>query len=258
MIDTHCHLDFYKDEELDEIINSSEFFNISKIINPGTTIDRCDRAIEISNKYSKIYYALGIHPEEVLNIQNIDIISEFEKRIYSDKFVAIGEIGLDYYYIANAPDFESIKNKQKELFIKQLDFAQKINKPVIVHTRNAGQDVLGILEKYDLKFVIHCFSEDLKFAKRVVEMGGLISFTGLITFKNADSKILEVVSEIPLEKIMVETDGPFLTPQQFRGKQNKPEYVGFVAEKIANIKNISLEQVEKIVDNNANNFFNLK
>lgn len=250
MIDTHCHLDFYKDKELDEIINSSEFFKVDKIINPGSNFDSNFRSQKLSEKYNNVYFAVGLHPEDVNNLDN-ESINKIETLVNDKKCVAIGEIGLDYHY----SDFD--KDAQKDLFIKQLNLAVEYNKPVIIHTRDAEEDVLCILNNYkNLKFVIHCFSENIEFANKVINMGGIVSFTGLITFKNIDKKILEVVSNISIDKIMIETDGPYLTPQQFRGKQNKPEYVGFVAEKIAEIKNLTLNEVEKVTSLNAEKFFN--
>lgn len=257
MIDTHCHLDFYKDEELGEIINSSEFFKIDKIINPSSHFDSNFRSQKLSEKYNNVYFAVGLHPEDINNL-NDESINKIEVLVNDKKCVAIGEIGLDYHYFEDENVRAQSIAPQKDLFIKQLDLAAKYDKPVIIHTRDAGEDVLDILNNYkNLKFVVHCFSENIEFAKKVIDMGGMISFTGLITFKNVDKKILDVISSVSIDKIMIETDGPYLTPQQFRGQLNKPEYVGFVAEKIAEIKNMSLKEVEHITTVNANKFFNL-
>lgn len=249
-IDTHSHLNFkvFNADYKDAILRANSV-GVEKIIVVGSNLKTSKKALEIANKNENIFVAIGLHP---IHVENEDFGLEFEKLAKNKKVVAIGETGLDYFHIRDN------KEKQKDVFIKHLKLAQNVNKPVILHNRDAGDDILSILTSQNTlpKGVMHCFSENLEFAKIIIDMGFLISFTGIITFtKNQDT--LQVVKEIPLEKIMIETDCPYLTPNKYRGKRNEPAYVVEVAKKIAEIKKISLEKVEDITSKNAIELFKL-
>lgn len=286
MIDTHCHLDFgdYNDD-LDDIVFNANKNNVKKIINPGSSVERSKKAFLNSQKYESVYFACGSHPEEVCDLENIeffnkdnnskledplrpvddiekDINNVFSKIILNEKCVAIGEVGLDYNFINNfllkrnsRLNINKIKEIQKELFVFQLDFAKKYNKPVIIHNRDSKDDIYNILKERNLRGVVHCFSEDKEYAKKILDLGFYISFTGNITFKNVKDYILESVKYIPKEKLLCETDGPFLAPQEFRGELNKPEYVKYVYNKICELKNLKFDEFEKQVDENVKNLF---
>lgn len=255
MIDSHCHLDFIDYDPIrDEIIKSANNCGINKIINPGSDFESNFKAAELSEKYDNYFFAVGIHPDNTTgDIENtyINKVNELEKLILNKKCVAIGEIGLDYY------GENKDKEKQKDLFIRQLELAKKYDKPIIIHNREAVEDVYNIVKNYNLRGVIHCYSENYEWAKKFLDLGYNISFTGIITFKSCKPESIEAVKNIPLDRMFVETDSPYLTPTPFRGELNKPEYVRFVAEKIANIKGISVEEVEKITDENCQKFFKI-
>lgn len=263
MIDSHCHLDFEDyDSDRDNIVKTAIDAGVFKIINPCSHYFSNFKVIELSNKYDGYYFSVGLHPEEVNKKNfgapdNVNPIDEIEKIISNKKCVAIGEIGLDYHYMEEKPKTKNQKLKQKKLFISQLELAKRYNKPVIIHNRESVDDLYSILKDYKLKGVIHCFSENLDWANKFIELDYYISFNGIITFKNCGNDLIEVVKNIPLERILIETDAPFLTPVPFRGKLNKPEYVRFVAERIAELRNISVEEVVKITDNNCNKLFNI-
>lgn len=246
MIDTHCHVlsEYYNN--IDEVIKKMED-NI--IIVSGTNDQDNQEVIDLCNKYKNVYGTIGIHPTE------IDKITENSYQIIIDninnkKIVGIGEIGLDYYW--NKED----KEKQKEVFIKQLDIARKYNKAVVIHSREAIGDVYEILKNYsDLKKDIHCFTGSIEMANNFIKIGCKLGIGGVLTFKN--SKLKEVIKEIPIQAILLETDSPFLTPEPLRGKKNEPYNVIYVANKIAEIKGISQAEVLKQTTLNAINQFDL-
>lgn len=246
MIDTHCHVlsEYYNN--IDEVIKKMED-NI--IIVSGTNDQDNQEVIDLCNKYKNVYGTIGIHPTE------IDKITENSYQIIIDninnkKIVGIGEIGLDYYW--NKED----KEKQKAVFIKQLDIARKYNKAVVIHSREAIGDVYEILKNYpDLKKDIHCFTGSIEMANNFIKIGCKLGIGGVLTFKN--SKLKEVIKEIPIQAILLETDSPFLTPEPLRGKKNEPYNVIYVANKIAEIKGISQAEVLKQTTLNAINQFDL-
>ncbi len=246
MIDTHCHVlsEYYNN--IDEVIKKMED-NI--IIVSGTNDQDNQEVIDLCNKYKNVYGTIGIYPTE------IDKITENSYQIIIDninnkKIVGIGEIGLDYYW--NKED----KEKQKEVFIKQLDIARKYNKAVVIHSREAIGDVYEILKNYsDLKKDIHCFTGSIEMANNFIKIGCKLGIGGVLTFKN--SKLKEVIKEIPIQAILLETDSPFLTPEPLRGKKNEPYNVIYVANKIAEIKGISQAEVLKQTTLNAINQFDL-
>lgn len=267
LIDTHAHLNFQAfRKDADEIIQKSLDQNIW-IVNVGSNFTTSQKAIEIANKYEQgVYATIGLHPTHLVSGEFEEEgqkmkwqVEKFEEEKYqklldfrteAGKIVAIGEIGLDYHY----PNFD--KKLQEEQFVKQLNFAYKNNLPAIIHCRDAYDDLLKILKNLDFKIkgVVHCFGGNLEQAKELINLGLLISFTGIITFPKAE-KIREVVKNIPLEKIMIETDCPYLAPVPYRGKRNEPIYVEFVAQKIAEIKNTTFEKVAEITTKNAKEFF---
>lgn len=258
MIDSHCHLDFEDfDNDRDDIIKSALDIGVFKIINPCSHFPSNFKVVELSKKYNNYFFSLGLHPEEASKLNGDELI-EIEKMIANDKCVAIGEIGLDYHYVDSdqlSVVSDQFKERQKELFIAQLELAKKYDKPVIIHNRDSVEDIYNILKQYDLKGVIHCYSENVEWAKKFLEIGFNISFTGIITFKNVNPELLEVVKYVPIDRILIETDSPFLAPVPFRGKLNKPEYVKFVAERVAELKGISFEEVSRITDENCERLF---
>lgn len=239
LIDTHCHLSCDDYNNLDEIIN--EFDGI--MIASGCDLKTNKEVIELVNKYDNVYGTLGIHPEEIENFKESDL-KFIEDNLNNKKIVGIGEIGLDYYWVKDN------KEQQKELFIKQLDIAKKYNKAVIVHSREAIQDTYDILKKYNLKGSIHCFNSSLEMAREFIKIGYKIGVGGVLTFKNS-KKLQEIVKDIDLKDILLETDSPYLTPEPYRGQKNKPSNVYYVALKLAELKNLSIEDIINQTGKNA-------
>ena len=245
LIDTHCHLSYEDYENLDEIIK-----NMNGIMIASGCSDKTNKEVlELVNKYPNVYGTLGIHPEEINNIteKSFKII---ENNINNPKIVAIGEIGLDYYWVKDN------KEEQIKLFKKQLDLATKYNKPVVIHTRDSVQDAYDILKEYKLKGTIHCFSSSLEMAREFIKIGYKIGIGGVVTFKNS-MKLQDIVKNIDLKDILLETDSPYLTPEPYRGKRNNPSMVYYVAKKISEIKNIDIDEVINITGENAIREFDL-
>jgi len=248
MIDTHSHI--YKEyyNNIEQIIKN---MNDNIIIVSGTNHENNKEILELSKKYNNIYVTLGIHPEEVNNY-NQSHLNYIEEHINDKKVVGIGEIGLDYYYT------KENKEKQKELFIKQLDLAQKYNKPVVIHTRESINDTIEIIKNYkELKKDIHCYSGSIESAQELIKINCKLGIGGVLTFKNA-KKLQEVIKKIDINYLLLETDSPYLTPEPFRGKQNEPYNIIYVAKKISEIKEMPLEQVLTITTSNAIFQFDLK
>ena len=245
LIDTHCHLSKEDYPNLDEIVNEMDGY----IIISGCNDETNREVIEIVNKYDKVFGTLGIHPEEIDKITN-DSFKFIEDNLNNPKIVGIGEIGLDYYWTKDNIE------KQKEVLIKQLNIAKKYNKAVVIHSRDSIQDVYDILKSYKLKGTIHCFSSSGEMAREFIKLGYMIGVGGTVTFKNS-LRIQEVVKDIDLNNILLETDSPYLTPEPFRGTQNKPSNVYFVAKKISELKNISVESVVESTGLNAIKQFDL-
>lgn len=244
-IDTHCHLDSYDD--LEKIIKKMEK-NI--IIASGVNTITNKHVIELCNKYNNVYGTIGYHPEEIVDWDK-DSLKFLENNLSNPKIVGIGEIGLDYYWN------KENKEKQKEIFLKQLELAEKYNKTVVIHSRDSIEDTYNILKnKKNIKMNIHCFSSSYEMAEKFIKLGAKIGVGGVITFKNG-IKLKEVVEKIDLEHILLETDSPYLTPEPFRGKENEPYNAYYVAKKIAEIKNISIDEVFKLTTDNAIKQFDL-
>jgi len=247
MIDFHAHLD---DEKLfpflDEIIKKAVNFGVNLIVSPSVNLSSAFKVIEISKRFKNILPMIGIHPSEIDSFKDEDI-NELEKIIKNEKIIGIGEIGLDYTYNTD-------KNKQREIFEKQLYLAEKYNLPVVIHIRNTLDDVFNILKNYKIIPIWHSCTGNLKEIEKFLEIGGYLSFSGIITFKNAH-KLREVVKVVPLERIFLETDSPYLTPEPYRGKINEPSYVKFIYQKFAEIKNIEFNELERIIENNFKKLF---
>ena len=247
--DTHAHIfnEYY--DNIDEVISNAHKNGIDRIIVDADSIKSCYEVLELADKYDEVYCCLGIHPEEV-----DDDIEEL-KRIIEDnkdnpKFIAIGEIGLDYYWTKDT------KEKQLTLLEEQLKLAEKYNKPVIIHSREATKDTIDALKKYpNVIGDIHCFSGSLETAQIYLKMGFYIGVGGVITFKNANIK--DVIKEIPLDRLLLETDSPFLAPVPKRGETNEPANVKYVAEFIAELKEIEIEELSKITESNINTLFKI-
>jgi TatD DNase family protein len=252
-IDTHAHL-FYPnfEGELDEIINNAKLNGVEYILVPATDLKTSEQVIQLTEKYEKVYGAVGVHPHDTKD-WNSSFIPKIEKLAKHKKIVAIGEIGLDYYY-----DF-SPKEKQIEAFKAQIDLALKLNLPIIIHNRDSDEDMMNIIRGYcgsGLKGQFHCFNGSLEHAMELVGMNYMISFTGNITFKKADG-LRNILKHIPPENLLLETDSPFMTPTPHRGKRNEPAFVKFIAEKIAELHNLRIEDVARITSFNAFRIFGI-
>ena len=247
LIDTHCHLysEYYSD--IDDIVNLAKKSNVNILINNGCDSKSNKEVIDLLDKYKNMYGAIGIHPEEVDNY-SLDDIKFIEDNLNNKKVVAIGEIGLDYHYS------KENKEKQIKLFELQLDIANKYKFPVIIHSRDATEDTINILRKYNIKGVIHSFSGSLETAKIYIKMGFLLGINGVVTFKNCNLK--DILVNIGLNNIILETDSPYLTPVPYRGKQNNPSHILDIAKYISEIFNVSLEEVSKITTKNVLDLYN--
>ena len=253
LFDTHAHLDDERfDEDREQIIEQIKQDGISLIVNPGADMKSSRAAIKLAEKYDFIYAAVGIHPHDVKDITEADLI-ELEQMAKHEKVVAIGEIGLDYYY-DNSP-----RELQMEYFIKQIELANKLSLPIIIHSRDASMETYEILKEHkkDIGCVLHCFSQSLEMAELYLKIGCHLSFAGPLTFKKS-SKLKEVARNIPLDKIFIETDSPYLTPEPYRGRRNDPSKVRYVAEELSKLRAISVDKIAEITMNNAIEFFDIK
>ena len=246
IIDTHCHVIDLEYDNIDEIINR---FKDNIMIISGYDPISNRNVIDIVKKYKNVYGTLGFHPSEVDKFSEEDF-NYIKNNINNSKIVGIGEIGLDYHYGSND------KEKQIKMFKSLLDLAQSENISVVIHTRDAAQDTMNILKNYKLKVDIHCFGYSLEIAKECIKRGYRLGIGGVLTFKNS-KKMVEIVSNIPIENILLETDSPYLTPEPFRGKKNEPFYLSYVIDKISEIKKISIDEVKKITTKNAKEQFDL-
>ena len=253
LIDTHAHLFFSNFEnDLDEVINRALNEGINYIIVPATDIKTSYQVLELCDKYDFIYGAVGVHPHDTKD-WNSSQLTEIKNLAKHSKVVAIGEIGLDYYY-----DF-SPKENQIEAFKSQINLAIELNLPVVIHNRVSDEDMLKIIKEYcgsGLKAQFHCYGSPLEYANEYIRMGHFVSFTGNITFKKAD-ELRDILSKISLEHVMIETDSPFMTPVPHRGKRNEPVYVKLVAEKIAEVHNLSVEDIARFTSYNVFRMFGI-
>lgn len=250
IIDTHAHYDDSAfDNDRDELLTAISKSNISNIINPGCNIESSKKAQHLSHIYDFIYFAAGIHPEDVNNLPS-NWLDQISNIVTDNKCVAIGEIGLDYYWVQNN------KELQKEIFIKQLELAEHINKPVIIHDREAHGDSLEIIKKHSIKGVFHCFSGSVEMAKELINLGWYLGFDGPITYKNA-KKSIDVLQFCPLDRLLIETDSPYLSPVPLRGTRNDSRSLTYVIEKISSLKEITIDEVINITNNNAKALFSI-
>lgn len=252
-IDTHAHLFFPNfNGELDQVIERAKTAGIDAILIPGTDIPTSVQAIELADKYDMIYVAVGVHPHETKEWTD-ELLIQIEELSKHKKVVAIGEIGLDYYY-----DF-SPREIQIKAFRSQINLALKLDLPIIVHNRDSNKDMMEIMREYadtSLHAQFHCFAGNEEDAKELIGMKHLLSYPGNITFKKADN-LREVLKSIPPEHLLLETDSPFMTPVPHRGKRNEPSYIPLIAETIADIHNISLDELGKITSYNAFQIFGI-
>lgn len=277
LIDTHAHVNFNAFKDDSGAVMQRALEKDIWVINVGSQYSTSQRAVEYTEKYERgVYAAIGLHPihlsqtevdEEEIRFKTKEERFDKEKyqKLLSEKVVAIGETGLDYYHIPKDKNLEEIKEVQKQGFIEQLEFAKENHLPVILHCRGseahpfgAYDEMLEIIANLGNRGVIHCYGGSLEQANRFLDLGFLISFTGIITFDKKAENLQQIAKTIPLEKIMVETDCPYLAPEPHRGQRNEPAYVEFIARKIAEIKGIDYEEVAKQTTENAIKLFGLK
>lgn len=250
LFDTHAHYDDDRfDGDREALLATMPAKNVGLIVNPGCDLPSSRMAVALAKKFDFVYAAVGIHPENCGDFEP-GLIDDLRQLAKEPKVVAIGEIGLDYYWAENPP-----KGLQQEVLRRQLRLAEELNLPVIIHDRDAHADTLSIIREFPrVRGVFHCFAGSVEMAQELIKMGWMLSFNGAATFKNA-KKAPEVIAAVPLEKLMVETDAPYLTPVPHRGERNDSSYVRFVAEKIAEIKGLTPEEVEKATWENGRVFF---
>lgn len=247
--DTHCHIyNEYYDNDIEQVYEKMKEANVDRIINNGCDSKSNKEVLNLLGKYSWMYGAIGIHPESADSYTDEDL-KYIEEHINDEKVVAIGEIGLDYYWTKDN------KEKQKELFEYQLKLAERVNKPVIVHSREATQDTIDILKKYNVRGVIHSFSGSYETACIYIKMGFLLGINGVITFKNCNLK--DVVAKLDLGNIILETDSPYLTPVPYRGKRNDSSHVFDIAKYICDLKGCTLEELAKETNGNISRCFDI-
>ncbi|KGY11995.1 DNAse [Vibrio tubiashii] len=251
-VDSHCHLDKLDYQELhdglEDVVAKAKAANVNELLSVGVTLDSFPNMLEMIAPYDNIYASCGVHPLDVESDFALDLLHEYAA---NPKVVAVGETGLDYHYQPGTAELQKLR------FEQQVELAVKLNKPLIIHTRNARQDTLDILKNGHADQcggVIHCFTEDLEFAEAAMDLGFYISISGIVTFKQA-KELKEVVKAIPLERMLIETDSPYLAPIPHRGKQNQPAYVVEVASYIAQLKSCSLGEVGEETSKNFRELF---
>jgi TatD DNase family protein len=279
LIDTHAHLDFPEFAgDLDAVLARAAENEVGRIISISTDLESAGRVLALAAQYRQVYATAGIHPNHV-QIDQPDFLSELRQLASRPEVVAIGEIGLDYHYLPSRKEKEDIvrsalgaaslgsveleiqdealKAAQAAAFEQQLELAEEMGKAVIIHQRDAWDDTLAILRKHAVHAVFHCFSGNVAQAEEVLDLGHLVSFTGIVTFKNA-AEVKRTAAELPLDKFMVETDAPFLAPVPFRGKRCEPAFVRCTAAAIAQARGINLDQLAEQTTSTARAFFGLE
>ena len=245
--DTHCHIyeEYYNVDDIMKKINSS---NVNRVINNACDFKTSLEVLDLSKKYSNMYCAIGLHPEN--NLDEIDsVMNLVVKNKDNPKMVAIGEIGLDYYYT------KENKKEQIEILCKQLELAEELNLPVIIHSREATGDMLSILKKFNVKGVIHCFNGSVEVAKEYIKLGYKLGINGVITFKNC--KLIDVIKTIDVDNIVFETDSPYLAPVPFRGEENNPTHVIDIVDFVSNNTGVSVEDLANISNKNIKDIFDI-
>lgn len=252
IVDTHTHIDMIEGCTIDEVIKNAHDVGVDKLIVPCAYPKDIEKINELTLEHKEVYGLLGVHPSEARDWSD-DLIDKIRGLAsHNKKIVGIGEIGLDYYWD------KSFNNLQKEVFIKQIKLANELNLPICIHDREAHLDTFNILKEHNhgSKIVMHCFSGSVEFMRECLKENIYIALGGVVTFKNA-VKAKEVAAEVPLDKLLLETDAPYLTPVPFRGKENQPAYTKFVAEEIAKLRGINVEEVMRVTTQNANDIYNL-
>ena len=252
LFDTHAHYDDKRfDPDRDELLASLPAHDIGLILNPGCDVETSRKAVSYAQKYDFVYAAVGIHPENINESWNNDLSVIQELAQTEPKVRAIGEIGLDYYWEKD----EHARARQQVVFARQMELARELDMPVIVHDRDAHGDCMEITRRYpEVRGVYHCYAGSVEMARELLRLGYYLSFTGVITFKNA-RRAIEVIREVPIDRLMIETDAPYMTPEPFRGRRNSSLYVYRMAETIAEIKGMSVEEVERITTENGKRLF---
>ncbi len=252
IFETHAHYDDAAfDEDRDLLLQNLKSKGVCNVITAGADLESSLKSTQLSQKYDYIYAAVGIHPENISENLEKDYLEKLENMISENKkVVAVGEIGLDYHFRTDN------KESQKEVFINQIKLANRLGLPVLVHDRDAHGDTMEILKEFKPRGIVHCFSGSLEMAREVVKIGMLLGVGGVVTFKNAKN-IVEVVREMPLDDIVLETDAPYMAPAPFRGKRCDSSMIKYTAEKIAEIKNVSVAEVLDITKNNAKKLFGI-
>ena len=250
--DTHAHYDDRRfNEDRDEVLGAMRGAGVDLILNASSSMRSARFAARLADEYAFVYASAGVHPHDSKSMGDESVL-ELEKLLALPKVMAVGEIGLDYHY-----DF-SPRETQRKRFREQMDLARRVKKPVIIHEREALRDMLDIIGDYrDLLGVVHCFSGSWETAKTILDMGWYLSFTGVITFSNA-RKSLEVIEKMPQDRIMIETDCPYLAPDPMRGKRNSSLYLHYVAEKVASVRRVSLEEAASLTMENGLRFFGIQ
>ena len=259
--DTHAHLDFPDfREEVDEVVQRAADAGISRIVTIGTELESSRRAIDLAKRFDGVFAAVGWHPNDCLAAPN-DVSAELERLAKAPKVVAIGEIGIDHYRLpstrgGSAADDEAFKARQVSLFQQQLEVAAKLGLNVVVHQRASFEACVEVFEPFAdrVRGVFHCFVNDPAAARRVIDLGSLVSFTGVCTFKNA-VEVRESLASVPLDKLMLETDAPFLAPVPYRGKRCEPAYVREISQVAAETRGIGLEELAEATGATARDFF---
>ncbi len=259
MIDTHCHLDFAAfDDDRDAVVARAAAADVTCIINPAVDLAACAAALRLADRYAGVYAAVGIHPTSTATFSP-EHLTAVEGHAGHAKVVAIGEIGLDYYWD------KSPKDTQRNAFEAQLALAARLDLPVIIHNRDANDDVMTILEQWAAALppslrerpgVLHSFSGDMAMAEHALQAGFYLGFTGPLTFKNAEDT-RRIATAVPLDRLLVETDAPFLTPVPYRGKRNEPAYIPYMVERLAALKLIATDEMAAITTQNAERLFQL-
>lgn len=243
LIDSHCHLDNERfngdrDEVLARIEEKLEF-----AVNIGYDLESSKRSVELAESHDYIYAVVGVHPTDI-GIYSDEVEAELETLVKHPKVLAVGEIGLDYHWMTDP------KEKQQEIFRKQMEMARRVGKPVVIHTREATRDTLDILKEYpDVRGIVHCYPGSYESAAEIMD-NYYFGVGGVLTFKNS-KKLKETVEKLPMDRIVIETDCPYLTPEPYRGKRNEPVYVEYIAQRIAEVKGISYEEVVRITNENT-------
>lgn len=255
LFDTHAHYDDERfDADRDELLSSMPAHNVGLILNPGCDVETSRKAVIYAQKYSFVYAAVGIHPENINENWNNDLAVIKELAETEPRVRAIGEIGLDYYWEKD----ERARARQQVVFARQMELARELGKPVIVHDRDAHADCLEIARRYQgVPGVFHCFAGSVEMARELLALGYHLSFTGVITFKNA-RRAIEVIREVPLDRLMVETDSPYMAPEPYRGRRNSSLYVHRMAETIAEIKGVDVSEVEHVTTENGKRLFGIE